>query len=294
MGYWTTSEVAKYLRLNEKKIYAMVRDGKLPAARICGKWLFEKELIDQWVRQHTIHPDAGVMGALVDRMLVLQGSDDWLLDQAIGKVRSIIDQAIVSARVGSFAGLTALREGRAHFAGIHVADDDLQEALRPQPPTYLIGLFGRHQVLVVSKAHAAGVRSLSDVVEQGLRFAIRQKAAGTYRLTESLVRGAGHSMQQLKTVGPFTSHLEVALAVSQGHADAGIVIQVAAELTHQPYVPLLDETYRLAVPAPLFGHPTVASFLDRLIGWLDTRTSAQAPGYSFEPLGRLVAPTAST
>ena len=34
--YLTTREVAKYLRLNEKKVYALVADGQLPAARISG------------------------------------------------------------------------------------------------------------------------------------------------------------------------------------------------------------------------------------------------------------------
>jgi putative molybdopterin biosynthesis protein len=71
MSYWTTKEVAKYLRLNEKKIYALVARGELPAARISGKWLFDKELIDAWIRQHTQLPEDGVMQALVDRLLVL-------------------------------------------------------------------------------------------------------------------------------------------------------------------------------------------------------------------------------
>lgn len=290
MSYWTTREVAKYLRLNEKKIYAMVAKGELPAARISGKWLFEKELIDAWVRQHTSLPDEGIMRALVDRLLVLQGSDDWLLDQALGVLRSEIEQAVVSARVGSFAGLHAIGQGRAHVAGIHVADADLPRALQAGPPKYLVGLFGRHQVLVVGAQHKGAVEGLEDAVERGLRFAIRQPGSGTYRLTETLLERAGCSVDQLDTVGPFSSHLEVALAVAHGTADAGLVIQVAAELTRQVYVPLLEETYRLAIPAALFSQDTVARFLDRLLDWLDKRKPDQAPGYSFTPLGKLITP----
>lgn len=292
MSYWTTREVAKYLRLNEKKIYAMVAAGELPAARISGKWLFEKELIDAWVHQHTNLPDGGVMQALVERLLVLQGSDDWLLDQAIGGLRAQLEQAVVSARVGSFAGLDAIGRGRAHLAGIHVADADLPRALEAGPPTYLVGLFGRHQVLVVGQEHARSVQGLADVVERGLRFAIRQPGSGTHRLTETLLQRAGHSLAELETVGPYSSHLEVALAVAHGTADAGLVIQVAAELTRQVYVPLLEETYRLAIPAALFTQDTVARFLDRLLDWLDQRQRRpeQAPGYSFAPLGKLIPP----
>jgi excisionase family DNA binding protein len=293
MSYWTTQEVAKYLRLNQKKIYAMVAAGELPAARISGKWLFEKELIDAWVRQNTQLPDEGVMQALVDRLFVLQGSDDWLLDQALGGLRDQLDQAVVSARVGSFAGLTAIGRGRAHFAGIHVADADLPRALAPGPPTYLVGLFGRQQVLVVGAQHADTVQSLGDVVERGLRFAIRQPGSGTHRLTETLLKKAGHNLDELKTGGPYNSHLEVALAVAHGVADAGLVIQVAADLTRQAYVPLLEETYRLAIPAALFPQDTVARFLDRLLNWFDKRRPDQAPGYDFTPLGKLMAPPAT-
>ncbi len=293
MSYWTTQEVAKYLRLNQKKIYAMVAAGELPAARISGKWLFEKELIDAWVRQNTRLPDEGVMHALVDRLFVLQGSDDWLLDQALGSLRQQLDQAVVSARVGSFAGLDAIGRGRAHFAGIHVADSDLPRALAPGPPTYLVGLFERRQVLVVGAQHTDAVQSLEDVVERGLRFAIRQPGSGTHRLTETLLKKAGHGLDELNVDGPYSSHLEVALAVAHGAADVGLVIQVAADLTRQAYVPLLEETYRLAIPAALFTQDTVARFLDRLLNWFDKRRPDQAPGYSFAPLGKLMAPPAT-
>ncbi len=294
MRYWTTREVAEYLRLNEKKIYAMVAKGELPAARISGKWLFEKELIDAWVRKNTRLPDDNVMQSLVERLLVLQGSDDWLLEQALGTVRGHLEQAVVSARVGSFAGLEAIGRGRAHIAGIHVADADLPRAMRTGPPKYLVGLFGRQQVLVVGKKHAGAIEGLADVVGRKLRFAIRQPGSGTHRLTETLLEKAGCSLDQLDTVGPYNSHLEVALAVAHGTADAGLVIQVAAELTRQVYVPLLEETYRLAIPAALFTQDTMARFLDRLLDWLDKRPPDTAPGYSFTPLGKLLTPQSHT
>ena len=291
MSYWTTKEVADYLRLNEKKIYALVNAGKLPAARISGKWLFQKDLIDAWVKQHTLLPEGDLLHGLVDRLLVFQGSDDWLLDRAMGALRSELEQSVVSARVGSFAGLSALGKGRAHLAGIHVADADLDRAMAPQPPTYLVGLFGRQQGLVVSKKHAKSVHGLEDVVSRRLRFALRQPGSGTYRLTESLLKEAGASLEELNGFGAFHSHLEVALAVAHGEADAGLVIQVAAELTRQPFVPVFQETYRLAIPSALFGHQTLSRFLDRMLNWLDARTPGDTPGYSLAPLGQLRAPT---
>jgi putative molybdopterin biosynthesis protein len=292
MRYLTTREVAAYLRLNEKKIYAMVAAGELPASRISGKWLFDREAIDRWVAEHTLLPPSGLMEALSDRVLVVQGSDEWLLDRAIGAVRPGLDQAVATASVGSFAGLSALGRGQAHIAGIHVADDDLPSAMEELPPTYLVGLFRRQQVLVL-RPGLGDVAGLADVADRGLRFAARQPASGTWRLTQRLLADVGREADSLQCVGPYDSHIGVALAIASGDADAGLAIRVAADLAHLPRVPILEETYRLAIPARLFGRPSVARFLERTLEHLDSHRRAAVPGYGFEPLGRLRPPTAA-
>jgi excisionase family DNA binding protein len=38
----TSKEVADYLRLNEKQIYRLLREKKIPATRVTGKWLFSR------------------------------------------------------------------------------------------------------------------------------------------------------------------------------------------------------------------------------------------------------------
>jgi excisionase family DNA binding protein len=118
--YLSTSEVARYLKLNQKKVYALVASGQLPAARISGKWLFPKELIDRWIAEHTVYPTGGLMGALLDQLLVLQGSDDWLLSRVIDRFQSRFGASIPVASVGSVAGVSAVAAGSAHVASSHV------------------------------------------------------------------------------------------------------------------------------------------------------------------------------
>jgi putative molybdopterin biosynthesis protein len=292
MAYWTTKDVARYLHLNEKKVYALVAAGQLPAARISGKWLFERNLVDRWIREHTTYPSTGVMSAVLDRLLVVQGSDDWLLDQVLDFLRDGLEVSVVSSRVGSLHGLQALRDGRAHLAGLHLDARNLKAALPVEPASYLFGLYRREQGLVVAPGHRRSVRSLAAVAEQGLRFAARQRASGTWKLTERLLAEAGIEPDGLDCVGPFSSHLEVALAVEQGQADAGLAIRVAAELAGVPFVPLREEEFQLAIPAAYFGHPTVVPALDLTLGFLRRRRRAGgAPGYSFTSLGRLAAPS---
>lgn len=295
MPYWTTRDVARHLNLNEKKIYALVAAGQLPAARISGKWLFEEQLIDRWVREHTVYPSTGLLHGLLDRVVVIQGSDDWLLDQALDAVRETLGVSVAASRVGSLGGLRALRDGQAHLAGVHVEPAALGQALGPEAPAYTVGLFRREQGLVVSPRLRRQVRSLADVVDRDLRFADRQPGAGTHVLVRRLLAEADRDPAALRCVGPFSTHLEVALAVRTQQADVGCVIRVAAERAGLPFVPLLEETFQLAVPSAYLGHPSVARLLDRLLDWChDRRRRGSAPGYGFDPLGKIAVTTAAT
>ena len=48
----TTKELADFLRLNEKKIYQLVRDSGIPHVRIAGKWLFPKRHVLRWIDEN--------------------------------------------------------------------------------------------------------------------------------------------------------------------------------------------------------------------------------------------------
>jgi putative molybdopterin biosynthesis protein len=243
--------------------------------------------VDSWIRQNTVHPPAGLLGNLMDRLLVIQGSDDWLLERALGPLREALPTSLVTATIGSLGGLRALRDGRAHLAGVHVDDADLASGLEGRLPTYIVDLFSRQQGLVLTQGKRRGLRTLGDVAARGLRFALRQPGSGTHRLTERLLAAEGLGLGDLETVGPFTTHLEVALAVRSGQADAGLGIQVAAVQAGLPFVPVYEEAFRLTVPAAFFGEAPVARFLERLFNWLRAQATDQTPGYDLRSLGQL-------
>jgi excisionase family DNA binding protein len=265
--YLTTKEVARYLRLNEKKIYALVAEGKLPAARISGKWLFPKHLVDQWVEQKTLVPPADTLERLLDQMLVIQGSDDWLLGRAIERFNQQAPDgySVVSSKLGSLAGLRALGRGHAHLASYHVGEAEAREALGGGGTHYGLLLFRREQGLILDRARHPAVRDLADVVEGGLRFAERQPLSGTYHLVLAALSELGLAREQLKRVGPFASHLELALAVRSGRADVGVGIQVVAEQCDLDFVPLAQEPFKLAISTDTMGHPRVVRFFDFLL-----------------------------
>ena len=283
----TTREAAELLRLNEKKVYALVKAERLPATRVSGKWLFARSHLNRWLAEHTIYPPTGLMGVMLDQLLVLQGSDDWLLGRVLARERTRRASAVVAATVGSMAGLAAVRRGAAHLAGFHVADAELERFVPPGESWYSLHLGTREQGLVIPRRLRRTVRGLASVAEHGLRLADRQPGAGTHRLTRRLAAAAGIAPTALRTVGPYATHLEVGLAVRSGQADVGVAIRVAAELCDLDFVPLEHETFKLAVPGTYLGHARLGAWLDAVLSELRAAARDGVPGYSFETLGRL-------
>ena len=283
--YLTTKEVAAYLRLNEKKVYALVAEGRLPAARVSGKWLFPRRMIDRWVEANAVYPASGLMGALLDKMLIIQGSDDFLLGRAVEAFQAEASIPVPMATIGSVAGLEAVDAGLAHLAGCHVDNAQVEQTLHLSEGCYLVSLFERQQGLLKDADRQPGLAGLADVTAAGLTWADRQPQSGTHRLAERLFAETGLDTSGLTRSGPYGSHLELALAVCQGRADCGLGIQVAAEQCGLEFVPLHTERYKLAVPVAFAAHPTVARFMAFLLARL--RAGPQVPGYGLEPLGQL-------
>jgi len=50
----TLQEVAKYLRVSQRRIHAMLRKNRLPAFKVGRGWRFTREEIDAWVRAQSL------------------------------------------------------------------------------------------------------------------------------------------------------------------------------------------------------------------------------------------------
>lgn len=286
--YMTTREVARYLRLNEKKVYTLVAQGQLPAARLSGKWLFAKALIDQWVERNTVYPASGLIEAMLEDMLVIQGSDDYLLSQVIQRYQTDVAIPVPVAKVGSLAGLAAIATGKAHLAGCHVNLDQIKR-ITGSRGCYLVDLFERHQGILYDRDRHPEIGGLLDFADGKLRFAARQAQSGTHRLVADLFNVSGATMDALNLVGPFSSHMEVALAIRSGKADAGVGIRLAADLCGLDFLQLCTESFKLAVPVAFASHSQIAQFLEYLLKELKSIASSRPVGYGFESLGRMQA-----
>jgi excisionase family DNA binding protein len=51
----TIDELAGYLKVSRRTIYEWLKHNKIPALKLVGQWRFQREKIDAWMQQQTVH-----------------------------------------------------------------------------------------------------------------------------------------------------------------------------------------------------------------------------------------------
>ncbi|MFU8769284.1 MAG: helix-turn-helix domain-containing protein, partial [Desulfotignum sp.] len=80
---YTTREIARFLNINEKMVYALISEKGLPATKITGKWLFPINLVRQWVEAGTQNFPQAAQLPPYHGLVLIAGSNDLLLDKLI-------------------------------------------------------------------------------------------------------------------------------------------------------------------------------------------------------------------
>ena len=285
--FLTTREVAALLRIKERKVYELVSENAIPASRVTGKILFPRDMVEAWVRRHVEFRE-GTEG-LVPRPPVLAGSHDPLLDWALRESGC----GLATFFDGSLTGLQRLAEGRAIAAGMHVYEPDgetwnrahVADALAGMP-VVLVEWARRTQGLVLPPGNPAGVRGLADLA--GRRFLPRQKQAGSRLLLDHLMRREGLDSAALDLIEPpARSESDVALAVADGKADAGLAVETVARQYRLDFVPLFRERYDLAVWRRDFFEPPLQTLYAFCRGPAFAARAAELGGYDIGGLGTI-------
>jgi len=286
--FLTTREVATLLRVKQRKIYELVAARAIPVSRVTGKLLFPRALVEAWVQRHVDY------GADVEALRVLPpvvaGSHDPLLEWAIRESGC----GLASYFDGSLDGLQRVAAGQALGAGMHVfepANEDFNRehvaARLAGMPVVLIELFRRSQGLVVAPGNPRGIAALRDVA--GLRFAQRQGDSGSFVLLGHLLARAGMREEQLHLLAtPARSQADVALAVAEGLADAGLAIQSAARLYRLDFVPLFQERYDLLAWRREYLEPPLQTLMAFCRGDAFRARAASLSGYDVSALGQVI------
>lgn len=289
-SYFTVHEVAQYLHLNEKKIYALVKEGAIPATKAAGKWLFPKRLVDEWLLE-SAHG-----GVLTDRLIVA-GSDDPLLAAAVAELGARLQGAalVALAPTGTRLGLALLSQRRANVCGIHwgpaAAADRRHAALVRGFPGFrdwtLVRLARREQGVLLgpSVSHTGGLQAL---VAPGVRWAMRQEGAGSQHFLSLALGERQLAVAEAAVVGRALTERHAAADVAQGRADCAPGVRSAAAEFGLGFLPLGWECFDLVLPKAVYFRHLFQQLLDVLRGAPTGGLAAALDGYDLEPLGRVI------
>jgi putative molybdopterin biosynthesis protein len=243
--FLTSKEVANLLRIKERKLYELCAEGALPVTKVTGKLLFPRSALVAWLRSNTEY-GAG-KAALTPRPPVVAGSHDTLLEWALRASNS----QLATWCDGSSDGLERLGRATCVAAGIHFHDENEADpnigriqAYLGGEPIVLMEWAKRTQGLVVAKSAVEEIRGVADL--SGKRVIQRQAGAGSQALLLKMLKEANLSPADIKIAGnPALNETDVAQAVANGHADAGLAIEAVARQYGMGFVPLVIERFDL-------------------------------------------------
>lgn len=112
MDLLSAHEVARYLRLNVKRVQALAREGRLPGRRVGRKWLFDRRDLDRVLGAATAPEGAGM--------------DLSARNQLRGRVLGLTVEGVmaeVTVGVGDQRLVSVITRGSAERLGLRVGDD---------------------------------------------------------------------------------------------------------------------------------------------------------------------------
>lgn len=267
--FLNTRELAEYLDINEKKIYALIVQKKLPATKITGKWLFPKTLVDNWLVQNL--QDLPYIKKKMQQVLLITGSDDPLFHSLLNDLRLNNTSMIpFFSTTGSLTGLKILDLHKAHIACCHLLDKQqgdynipfIHEYL-PHMKVVIINFALREQGFIVHKQNPFDIASVKDLIKKDLRFLNRQPGSGTRLLLDNLLMEYNIPTHKINGYeNQVNTHWEIGLNILAGHADCGIGIKGVARQLGLGFIPITKERFDVIINKAYFFNQEVQSMID--------------------------------
>jgi len=270
-----TKEVAQYLGIHEKQVYALIKSKRIPSTRVTGKWIFPKKLIDEWIETHA-QPgmaEARRKTKRIEGALLAAGSNDPILDILKTYIRKAYPEFyLFSANTGSTDGLKALNQGYTDIAWSHLLDPKSGQYNIPFLKTYLpnlkavvINLFNRDLGFLVVSGNPLNIRGFKDLVRPKVRFINRQKGSGTRVLLDHHLKEFKIPSSSIKGYeNEVYTHFEVGLSILAQEADVGLATGSVSKLLGLSFIPLTQESFDMLLDQSTFFERGVQAFIEIL------------------------------
>ena len=205
--------------------------------------------------------------------IVAIGSHDPLLDELSELLKlEFGDISLGSSHVGSMGGIMAVRRGEAHIAGTHLLDEKSGEynvsfikKYFPSGGVRLVECVRRTQGLILQPGNPKNIKSIADLMSDGVRYINRQKGSGTRILIDYLCKRDNIDISKIHGYNAEEyTHTSVAALIMADNADAGLGIYSAAQMYGLEFLPICDEQYDFLIPDYAWDLPQIKNLLETL------------------------------
>jgi putative molybdopterin biosynthesis protein len=294
-----TKEIAGYLGIHEKQVYALIKTGRMPATRVTGKWIFPKKVIDGWIEANTTSglEQAKQKSSRISGALLASGSNDPVLDVLHTCLRKTYPEFFIfSANTGSMEGLAALEKGFTDIAWSHLLDPETGEynipyleKLVPHVKAVVVNLFFRELGFVTAKGNPLHIVKFKDLARKGVRFVNRQAGSGTRLLLDHHLEKAKIPTSRIAGYDQDVStHIEVGLAVLSGGADTGIATAAVSSLLGLDFVSITHERFDMICDQSVFFQKGIQALMEVLNGDLFRKRVENLGNYDFKSAGKIL------
>lgn len=256
---YTIEEVAQLLKVSKLTIYDLVKKGDLPIFRVGRQMRVDRTDLQLYIQKSKTGATPAVSTASTtpspkNKKIIISGQDLALdlLGKYIEKKQS---KKVLRSHEGSFNGVMALYNGDCDIASLHLYDGDTGEYNTPylkkifvSHSYILLNLISRRAGFYVQKGNPLQIQSMEDFKIKSLRLMNREKGSGArtfldeqlriHHISQSLIEG--YNEEEM-------SHIDVASAVANGHADIGIGIEKISKLIEVDFIPLIRERYDIVL-----------------------------------------------
>jgi putative molybdopterin biosynthesis protein len=222
--------------------------------------------------------------------VIFSGSHDLALEEIAEHLSKHV--TMLSLPVGSLDGLVNLRQGLCQISGAHILDETGEyntstvRHLFPEHNVELVTLAHRTQGLILAAGNPKGIKKISDIARENVKFINRNAGSGTrlwidaelkkQKIDPTSVNGYDISVK---------THSEAAVLISEKKVDVSIGLQAAAHQHGLDFIPLFEERYDLVLPrenektlSPLLDYLQTANFrsgLNMLTGYNASHSGEQ-------------------
>lgn len=271
----TPEDVAGILNIAKNTVYELIKRGELTAYRVGRKLRVDLQDVEAYKKKgknlellpsnisvvteaptHQIEASLEGDPSLPSQRLVICGQDVLLDILARHLERHPNGARALRHHVGSFSGLLALYQGKAHLVSSHLWDGDKEiynttyvRYILAGIPAVIVHLACRMQGFYTAKGNPKGIKAWQDLMRPDVVMINREKGCGTRVLLDEQIRRLGMDRRQISGYErEENSHLAVASAVSRGEADVALGHEKASlQVRGIDFVPLQKERYELVI-----------------------------------------------